>query len=123
MLLLAGSASSSILEDDRNTGREGRYRDQFALWPYKKFDVHFLVAAAEYLRKVMLELRRELPPDANAQLLSAVKNYLHEPSDRVSSRERHFANALQTLVDKYQVHLSSCKVLAQSYVTWGDLIS
>ena len=59
--------------------------------------------AAEFLRKLMMELRRELPLEANMQLLSAVKDYLHEPTDNGSLREQTFAEALQNLADKYQV--------------------
>jgi hypothetical protein len=62
-----------------------------------------LSSTAEFLRKVLLELRRELPHDANLQLLSAVKEYLDEPNDGNFSRERVFADALQMLADKYQV--------------------
>jgi hypothetical protein len=61
-------------------------------------------ASAEFLRKVITELRRELPQGGCSELLFAIRQYLSESSDSCFSRERNFADSLQVLVDKYQVH-------------------
>jgi hypothetical protein len=58
---------------------------------------------AEFLRKVLLDLRRELPQEGQSDLLVAVKDYLSESGESCVSRERQFADSLQCLVDKYQV--------------------
>ena len=77
-----------------------------------KFENLTHVISAEFLRKVMTELRRELPHGGCSELLMAIRQYLSEYSDGCFSRERNFADALQNLVDKYQVHVptpSACR--------------